>query len=108
MSMGLKAYQIYCGLTNHFRPGSSYDGWKYGFKTRVTEETFNKKNSKWQFIKIERDFPTDLELIKYMAPAFLKIGYINPTHAGRTLKTQHKLFLEDIDKSKRNFLTTFE
>lgn len=106
--LGLQAYQVYCGLVNHFRAGSTFDGWAYNFKTRVTEETFDKKNSKWQFIKIGSEHQTSTDLIRYMAPAFLKLGYVNPTHVGKSFKTHYKSFTEEFELSKRNFLTTLE
>ncbi len=52
--IGFTLYQIHSALNLHFNSKVKYDAFKYNFKTRSSEESFNKSKFKWQYIALEK------------------------------------------------------
>ena len=52
---GFEAYRLYSALKLHFT-SSSYDYFRYNGKTNVSQDTFLKNKSKYQFYKLSRKY----------------------------------------------------
>jgi hypothetical protein len=52
---GFEAYKLYMAIKLHFT-SNSYDFFKYNSKTNVTQSTFLKNKSKYQFYKLARKY----------------------------------------------------
>jgi hypothetical protein len=95
-------------MMTHFHRGS-YDGWKYDFKTRVTEENYRSKGkaTEYQFAAIERDNPTLIEMLKFYYPAFSKYGSIRPVKI-RNIHIENKAFVEKMGVIELKLQTTIK
>tara|TARA_B100000959_G_scaffold64984_1_gene68893 strand:+ start:57017 stop:57598 length:582 start_codon:yes stop_codon:yes gene_type:complete len=66
MMKGFEAFQYATAVNLHFN-SAEYDAFKYHFKTKVTQESYWKRNDKYQLTKIGNRFKTKDEIIKYFA-----------------------------------------
>lgn len=57
-------------MSLHFREGSSYDYFKYGGKTRVTEDTFFKTKGKYFYQKYAKNMHNELQAVTFLASNF--------------------------------------
>lgn len=62
-----RLYEIYTALSLHFSDRGSYDFFKYGGKTRVSEDSFLKRNDKYFFEKYSKKFVSEDDAILYFA-----------------------------------------
>jgi len=63
----LRLYEIYVAMSLHYSDKGSYDFLKYSGKTRVSEESFLKRNDKYFFEKYAKKFNTEDDAILYFA-----------------------------------------
>lgn len=63
----LRLYEIYIAMTLHFSDKGSYDFLKYGGKTRVSEDSYLKRNDKYFFEKYAKKFESEDDAILYFA-----------------------------------------
>lgn len=104
---GLAAYKTYLGMSLHFR--GNLDGWQYNFTGKCKPETFEaNKRVMWMYAKVEEDFPTKVEQIKYLYPAFKEMKYIKPDQL-MVVRRQYvqfmKAFGEDLPQRHQAWLT---
>lgn len=70
ITKGFGAYRTLAGMNMHFGK-SGYDGWKYNFKTSISEEKYSQnKQLVYQYAAIERDFPFTIDQLKFYYPSF--------------------------------------
>lgn len=74
---GLKAYQRYLAVMQHFNEKNDYDFEKYRGKFRVNADTFKKNRARWGFAKLEKDLTED-ELNQYYYANHRESGLGNP------------------------------
>lgn len=104
---GLAAYKTYLGMGLHFR--GNLDGWQYNFTGKCKPETFEKnKRVMYMYAKVERDYPTKAEQIKFFYPAWKEYGYLKPDAIGLMMK-QHRAYMkgfgEDLPQRHQAWLT---
>lgn len=104
---GLAAYKTYLGMGLHFR--GNLDGWQYNFTGKCKQETFEKnKRVMYMYAKVEEDYPTKVEQIKYLYPAFKAMGYFKPD-ALMLVRREYvhfmKIFGEDLTQRHQAWLT---
>lgn len=101
---GISPFTTFSAMNLHFNK-SPYDGWKYGFKTRVNKDKFDAdKALTFQFTAIERDYPTINEQLMYFYPAFNEFKYINVKNI-RVIRTHYLSFKKRIDNLEETFST---
>lgn len=94
---GLMAYKTFNAISMHYNENIAYDAWKYNFKTKVSEESFKAKRSLiWQYAKIERDFPTLKEQIKFFWPAISSKGFVRAS-AVAMMRKQYLTTIQGLD-----------
>lgn len=72
----IDVYQMYCAMKAHFSK-SSYNFIKYGGKTKVSRDSFWKRNDRYFFVKISKKYNND-EIKDYLLSNFIqnRNGYI--------------------------------
>ena len=72
----IDVYQMYCAMKAHFSK-SSYNFIKYGGKTKVSRDSFWKRNDRYFFVKISKKYNND-EIKDYLLSNFIqsKASYI--------------------------------
>lgn len=66
MMNGFEAYKYATAINLHFNQ-LDYDAFKYNFKTNVSQESYWKRNDKYQLTKIGKRFKKKGDIIKYFA-----------------------------------------
>lgn len=96
--IGLSAYKTYLGLSLHFRKGSSYDGWKYSFNGKCTEETFEKNKSVYhRYAALESKHPHKNDQLRFFYPAFKKFGFCKSTDISCFTRANSQ-FIKEFDR----------
>lgn len=94
---GFRAFQVFSAMNLHFSSKNPYDGFKYNFKTKQKPEDFEKNHAvRWQFEKLAKDHPSDIELLKFYYPTFRELGFVAPRNLG-SIKKHHKAFLDELE-----------
>ena len=90
--LGIEAKKIYNSFLAYEDP------FKYNFSTRISENTFKKDPSRWQWAKIEREYETRNELIKLIYPSFFYKAFCPKNRIGL------RFFQEYYDKYHNEFI----
>lgn len=95
--IGLSAYKTYLGLSLHFRKVSSYDGWKYSFNGKCTEDTFEKNKLIYhRYAALENKYPHKNDQLRFFYPAFKKFGFCKANDIALFTRT-HNQFMKELD-----------
>lgn len=94
--LGIEAKKIYNSFLAYDDP------FKYNFSTRISENTFKKDPSRWQWAKIERECKNRNELIKLIYPAFFYKVFCPKNRIGL------KFFQEYYNKYNSEFIDKLE
>jgi hypothetical protein len=71
MITGYEAFCIYNAIKLHFS-NEKYDFFKYGGKSKVTVDSFEKRKDKYYFYKLSRRLPKKEDLILFLASNFVE------------------------------------
>lgn len=94
---GVEVYKTHLAMMLHFNPKIEYDGWKYNFVGRAKIDSLEKDTRlKYMCIKLERDFPTKVDQIKLMYPAWSLLKYVKGCNAG-ILRRHYNAFMKEMD-----------
>lgn len=75
MTKGLSAFETFTAMKLHFMR-KSYDGWIYNFKTKsIPKEIHKNVQMQYAYESLSRTYPSQIELIKFLYPAFKTYGY---------------------------------
>lgn len=101
------SYRTFLGMQAHFNKNTPYDGWKYGFKTRVSEEMLKRNRSQlFSYEKIDRDHKTVLDQVRFFYPSF-RNGYVKSSMV-KAIYTNHKMFMAQVADVKEKFTAMLE
>ncbi len=99
----MRAWVVMRCVAHHLNSNLPYDGWKYNFRSsKLTPELYMKNvhlRLQYGFHHVEREFPTDNDLIKFWYPLF-RLSYAKVDMAvrfGRTHYAQMKHFIKYIE-----------
>ena len=67
----IDVYMMYCAMKAHFSKGN-YDYIKYGGKSRVTKDSFWKRNDRHFFVRTQRKYKSKNEIENYLLSNFIK------------------------------------
>lgn len=94
---GVEVFKTHLGMMLHFNPKVDYDGWKYNFVGRAKIETLEgDKRLMYMCAKLEEDFPTKVDQLKLMYPAWSLLKYVKHCNAG-ILRQHYKAFMKEMD-----------
>ena len=77
----IDAYLMYCAMKAHFDKGD-YDFIKYGGKSKVSRDSFYKRNDRIFFVKLTRKYKSKDDIQDYLLANFLKYskGWVGKFH----------------------------
>lgn len=94
---GVSVYKTHLAMMLHFNPKVDYDGWKYNFVGRAKIETLEgDKRLMYMCAKLEEDFPTKVDQLKLMYPAWSLLKYVKHCNAG-ILRRHYNAFMKEMD-----------
>lgn len=94
---GVEVYKTHLAMMLHFNPNVDYDGWKYNFVGRAKIDSLNTDTRlKYMCAKLEKDFPTKVDQIKLMYPAWSVLKYVKGCNAG-ILRRHYNAFMKEMD-----------
>lgn len=100
MMYGWRAYRAYLGVKLHFKPDSKYDFFEMKGGVSATEASYKKRNDKWLFAKLDKEFPEYTDLLLFLAVNFFKNEktFIRPLTQGpaRALFDEYKAFEQSL------------
>ena len=110
----IDVYQMYCAMKAHFSK-SSYNFIKYGGKTKVSRDSFWKRNDRYFFVKISKKYDSD-EIKDYLLSNFIqnRNGYIanfNDQNYENWLDRKmmfYNIFQQELKPYIKNFEPLFE
>ena len=110
----IDVYQMYCAMKAHFSK-SSYNFIKYGGKTKVSRDSFWKRNDRYFFVKISKKYNND-EIKDYLLSNFIqnRNGYIanfNDQNYENWLDRKmmfYNIFQQELKPYIKNFEPLFE
>ena len=110
----IDVYQMYCAMKAHFSK-SSYNFIKYGGKTKVSRDSFWKRNDRYFFVKISKKYNYD-EIKDYLLSNFIqnRNGYIanfNDQNYENWLDRKmmfYNIFQQELKPYIKNFEPLFE
>ena len=110
----IDVYQMYCAMKAHFSK-SSYNFIKYGGKTKVSRDSFWKRNDRYFFVKISKKYDND-EIKDYLLSNFIqnRNGYIanfNDQNYENWLDRKmmfYNIFQQELKPYIKNFEPLFE
>ena len=110
----IDVYQMYCAMKAHFSK-SNYDFIKYGGKTKVSRDSFWKRNDRYFFVKISKKYNND-EIKDYLLSNFIqnRNGYIanfNDQNYENWLDRKmmfYNIFQQELKPYIKNFEPLFE
>ena len=110
----IDVYQMYCAMKAHFSK-SSYNFIKYGGKTKVSRDSFWKRNDRYFFVKISKKYNND-EIKHYLLSNFIqnRNGYIanfNDQNYENWLDRKmmfYNIFQQELKPYIKNFEPLFE
>lgn len=99
--MSLRTYCLFHALKLHFT-SKSYDYFKFQGKIRMSESSFQKKNDKYMYARLEKKFTNQEDLVEHIVANLLVgkkwVGEFLENEAFTTSK-QYKKILQSLSKS---------
>jgi hypothetical protein len=71
MSKGFSAYRYYMAIKLHFT-SDTYNLFEHNGHVKCSLDTFNKRNDKYLFEKLMKNFSTERECVEYLAANFMR------------------------------------
>ena len=88
----IDAYLMYCAMKAHFDKGD-YDFVKYNGKSKVSRDSFYKRNDRIFFVKLIRKYKSKEEIQDYLLANFLKHpqGWVGKFHEDNYIEWKKKI-----------------
>ena len=88
----IDAYLMYCAMKAHFDKGD-YDFIKYGGKSKVSRDSFYKRNDRIFFVKLTRKYKSKDDIQDYLLANFLIYpkGWVGKFHEDNYIEWQKKI-----------------
>ena len=88
----IDAYLMYCAMKAHFDKGD-YDFVKYGGKSKVSRDSFYKRNDRFFFVKLTRKYKSKDDIQDYLLANFLIYpkGWVGKFHEDNYIEWQKKI-----------------
>lgn len=91
---GIDAFETFSAMRLHFMK-KSYDGWKYGFKTKSVPQTYHKDlQMQYAYEGLSRSYPTLVERLKFFYPFFKKVGAFGKPLSIMMMRKYHNEFVK--------------
>lgn len=103
LERGYAAFETACALQLHLT-AKGYDGWKYNFRTKAASKRFTANpQTKFVYAKIERDYPTKLEQLRFLYPYISKYGFKVNLNNARLMQVEYDKYTCLINDIERKF-----
>tara|TARA_B100000700_G_C14882878_1_gene778945 strand:+ start:547 stop:1113 length:567 start_codon:yes stop_codon:yes gene_type:complete len=88
----IDAYLMYCAMKAHFDKGD-YDFIKYGGKSKVSRDSFYKRNDRIFFVKLTRKYKDKQDIQDYLLSNFLRYpkGWVGKFHEDNYTEWKKKI-----------------